>query len=80
MNLNELQIDNKVILEEAIKISNELKNDALRMLEEHRDMHQAIVDVLLEKETISGEELDEIYKTYMDKKSIVLDIDKSNNE
>ena len=80
LNLNELQIDNKVILEEAIKISNELKNDALRMLEEHRDMHQAIVDVLLEKETISGEELDEIYKTYMDKKSIVLDIDKSNNE
>lgn len=67
LNLDELQIDNKVILDEAIKISNELKNDALRMLEEHRDMHQAIVDVLLEKETISGEELDEIYKKYVDK-------------
>ena len=65
LNLNELQIDNKVILDEAIKISKELMADSLRMLEEHRDMHQAIVDVLLEKETISGDELDEIYEKYM---------------
>lgn len=65
LNLNELQIDNKVILDEAIKISKQLMNDSLTMLEKHKDMHKEIVDVLLEKETISGEELDIIYKRHM---------------
>lgn len=65
LNLNELEIDNKVILKEAIRISNELKDEALKMLQDHRDMHQEIVDILLEKETISGDELDIIYRRHM---------------
>ena len=65
LNLDELKIENKEILDEAIKLSDELLKETIKMLEEHRDMHQAIVDVLLEKETISGELLDEIYKKYI---------------
>ena len=67
LNLDELKIENKEILDEAIKLSDELLKETIQMLEEHRDMHQAIVDVLLEKETISGELLDEIYKKYTNK-------------
>lgn len=73
LNLNELNVDSKVILNEAIKMSKKLMNEALEMLEEHRDMHQAIVDVLLEKETISGEELDEIYQKYVTEKKAETD-------
>lgn len=65
LNLDELKIENKEILDEAIKLSNELLKETIQMLEEHRDMHQEIVDILLEKETISGETLDKIYKKYM---------------
>ena len=64
LNLNELNIDNKEILKKAVEMSKELMNETLEMLRENREMHQAIVDVLLEKETISGKELDEIYQKY----------------
>lgn len=65
LNLNDMKIDNKTILEEAIKLSKNLEKEAMNMLIEHKDMHQAIVKVLLEKETIDGNELDEIYKKYI---------------
>ena len=77
LNLNELKIDNKVILDEAIKLSKQLMEESLTMLKEHQDMHQAIVDVLLEKETISGDELDEIYNQFMNKE-IEINIKKEN--
>lgn len=64
LNLNELNIDNKEILQKAVEMSKELMNETLEMLKENREMHQAVVDVLLEKETISGKELDEIYKRF----------------
>ncbi len=64
LNLNELNIDNKEILQKAVQMSKELMNETLEMLKENREMHQAIVNVLLEKETISGKELDEIYNKY----------------
>jgi len=64
LNLTDLGVDNKTILEEAIKLATELENEAYQMLVDNRDMHQEIVDVLLEKETISGDELDIIYKKY----------------
>lgn len=64
LNLNELNIDNKEILQKAVQMSKELMEETLEMLKQNRDMHQAIVNVLLEKETISGKELDEIYNKY----------------
>lgn len=64
LNLNELNIDNKEILQKAVEMSKELMNETLEMLKANREMHQAVVNVLLEKETISGKELDEIYKKY----------------
>ena len=46
----------------------------MEMLEEYKDMHQEIVKCLLEKETIDGDELDEIYKKY--RKDIAVEIEK----
>ena len=65
LNLNNLKIDNDKILDKAVALSNELKKETLELLKEHKAMHQEIVDVLLEKETISGDELDEIYSRHM---------------
>lgn len=71
VNLVDLNVDDKVIFDEIVKMSKSLQSEALAILEEHKALHQAIVDVLLEKETISGPELQEIFKQYKDRKSDV---------
>ena len=49
------------------------------MLKEHKDMHKEIVDILLEKETISGKELDAIYNKHMGiSNTVELDTKKEN--
>lgn len=65
LNLNDMKIDNKMILEEAITLSKKLEKETFDLLNQYKDMHKAIVDVLLEKETIDGNELDEIYQKYV---------------
>ena len=49
LNLNELKIDNKEILKKAVEMSKELMDETLEMLRENREMHQAIVNVLLKR-------------------------------
>jgi cell division protease FtsH len=67
LNLADLHVDNGKILDKAVALAKELEAETLRLLEEHRDMHQDIVNVLIERETISGDELTEIYKKYFPK-------------
>lgn len=74
LNLTDLHIDNRTILEEAMKMSKRFEHETMEMLEEYKNMHQEIVKCLLEKETIDGDELDEIYKKY--RKDIAVEIEK----
>ena len=62
INLSQLQVDNKVILDEVVKISKRLEEEALNVLRENIDFLQAVAETLLEKETITGEELTKIYE------------------
>lgn len=64
LNLTDLAVDNDKILDRAVSLAKQLEEETLAILREHRDMHQAIVNVLIERETISGEELTEIYNQY----------------
>ena len=64
LNLDALDVDKELILEEAVRLAQELEAETLKMLADHSDFHQAIVDILMEKETISGEELEELYQSY----------------
>lgn len=61
INLSQLQVDNKVILDEVIKTSKRLEEEALKVLTENVDFLEAVAETLLEKESITGEELNEIY-------------------
>lgn len=65
LNLEMLSIDNEKLTNEAIELSKALYDETMNMLREHKDFHQAIVDVLLEKETISGDELDALYRKFV---------------
>ena len=67
LNLADLHVDNGKILDKTVALAKELEAETLRLLEEHRDMHQDIVNVLIERETISGDELTEIYQKYFPK-------------
>jgi len=62
INLSQLQVDNKVILDEVIEISKRLEKEALNVLTENIDFLQTVAEALLEKESITGEELNEIYE------------------
>lgn len=64
LNLTDLRVDNSKILNKAVDLAKELEAETLTLLEEHRDMHQEIVDILMARETISGDELTEIYNKY----------------
>lgn len=65
LNLNDMHVDSKMILSEAIKLSKKLEAETFKLLIEYKEMHQEIVNVLLEKETIDGNELEEIYQKYI---------------
>ena len=64
LNLADLHVDNSKILAQAVAMAQQLEKETLEMLQKHRDMHQEIVDVLIERETISGDELTEIYNKH----------------
>ena len=64
LNLDALDVDKELILEEAVRLAQELEVETLKMLADHSDFHQAIVDILMERETISGEELEDLYQNY----------------
>lgn len=70
LNLEELEVDNKVILDEAISIASKLEIETIGLLTENKEMLEAVVEALLENETISGRELDDIYNRFNKLKSI----------
>jgi cell division protease FtsH len=71
LNLNALKVDNKIILDEAVQMAIELEQETLTMLRNNFEFHQAIVDILMEKETISGDELEELYQSFKCKEPVV---------
>lgn len=66
LNLNQFDA-NALVLEESVQMAKALENETLKMLKDNFDFHQAVVRVLMEKETISGDELDELYQQFTDK-------------
>ncbi len=64
LNLTDLHVDNGKILDKAVTLAKELEDETLAILRNNREMHQEIVDILMERETISGDELTEIYNKY----------------
>lgn len=67
LNLEQLKINQDIIVEESVRISKNLYSEAKQLLEDNKDFLEELVDVLLEKETITGEELDKIAKKYLAK-------------
>ena len=72
LNLTDLHVDNSKILDKAVALAKKLEAETLQILQEHHEMHQEIVDILIERETISGDELTEIYNKYIGGKHAVM--------
>lgn len=60
LNLPMLEIDNEIILKKAVNISKELYQKSLNLLIENKETLKLIAEQLIEKETLSGEELDQL--------------------
>lgn len=60
LNLNILNIDNKEILEKATEMAGALEKETYLILNSHFNTLEQIANELLEKETITGEELEHI--------------------
>lgn len=60
LNLEVLEINNDVILKEATTLSNQLYDETLSLLTEHKATLEKIANALIEKETLTEEELDSI--------------------
>lgn len=61
LNLKDLHIDNKAILSLASKKANELEAKTLKILEKNYNKLKIVAESLIEKETILGNELEELY-------------------
>lgn len=72
LNLTDLHVDNNEILDKAVALAKELEAETLQILKEHSNMHQEIVNILIERETISGDELTEIYNKHTGGKHAVM--------
>ena len=65
LNLSSMEIiDKKDIIEEMKKISNECYDKAYRLLKDNFEVLKETANLLIEKETINGEELEEVIKKY----------------
>lgn len=62
LNLNDLDVDGKLVVEEAKKISKEIYEETLDLLSKNKHLVEAVAKALMEKETIEEKELDEILK------------------
>lgn len=60
LNLNEMEVKNDIIINEAINIAESLNAAAVEMLKSNLDVLHMIADKLIEKETLTGEEVREI--------------------
>ena len=62
LNLNDLDVDGKLVVEEAKKMSKEIYEETLDLLSKNKHLVEAVAKALMEKETIEEKELDEILK------------------
>jgi len=62
LNMSVIKCDNDMIINKAIEISNELNKKSYQILINNIDKLEQVANALIEKETISGEELDRIIK------------------
>lgn len=62
----------ETFLKEASKLSNRLYNETVEFLEDNKDALEAIAKALLEKETITEEELDAILAEYYPEEMVVV--------
>lgn len=60
------------LLEEAIKLSNELYEETKNYMTEHKELLEHIAELLLEKEIIVEEELDTLISNYQEKNNTTL--------
>ena len=65
LNLEVLGIRDSYIAEEAAKLSRELYEETVKLLEQNKFYLEAIAEALIEKETINGDELDEILSRHL---------------
>lgn len=64
LNLRDFEyVDNKLIVEEAKKMSKSIYQETLDLLTDNKHLIQAVAEALIEKETIEEEELDDILKS-----------------
>lgn len=62
LNLSDLQIDNRIILDRVVDTSKRLEKHTKELLEQHIDALREVAETLIEKETITGTELMEIFE------------------
>ncbi|MFE8095667.1 ATP-dependent metallopeptidase FtsH/Yme1/Tma family protein, partial [Bacillus toyonensis] len=66
LNLTVLKADESSILERATKLSSQLYDETVQLLTDNRHLLDAIAEALIEKETLSEEELDAIISEHSD--------------
>ncbi|MDV6355527.1 ATP-dependent metallopeptidase FtsH/Yme1/Tma family protein [Bacillus thuringiensis] len=66
LNLNVLKANESSILERATKLSSQLYDETVQLLTDNRLLLDAIAEALIEKETLSEEELDAIISEHSD--------------
>lgn len=62
LNLSDLQIDNRIILDRVVDTSKRLEKQTQELLEQHFDALREVAETLIENETITGTELMEIFE------------------
>lgn len=60
LNMNKIDVDKEKALKAKIQLSEELQEKTLTLLKQHQKTLKKIADILLDKETITGEDLDVI--------------------
>lgn len=72
LNLNMLEMSDEYIIEEASKLSKKLYDETVTFLTEHKIVLEAIANALIERESLSGEELDLIIKGEQTTKKLII--------
>lgn len=77
LNLNILNIDNKIILDEAKKISKRLYNETDKLLTENIDLLKEIAEELIKRESLTGDDLNMIInRDKIEESEVAVDVEK----
>ena len=60
LNLSKLKINDKIIIDEEIKLAKQLEQETLELLNKNKDKLKKIANSLLKKETLYEKDLDKI--------------------